>query len=221
LKATFSTFNLIHVPREQNSRANIFSKLASSRKGGYQKLLIHETLNSPKITKEGLTEVSHVEVLWVSSGKGKRSRSMIQEILKVLRITTYGSLGDESLEVLHVDTIETWLIPYKRYLVDGLLLVEPVEAKMVKRNAGWYTLIDGNIFHHGYSHPILTCVSGDQCIRIMTEFHEGICGSHIQRRVLSLKVIRAGYYWLIMKEDCTKYVQRCEECQKHIDWCHT
>jgi len=35
LKAAFSTFDLIHVPREQNSRANMFSKLASSGKGGW------------------------------------------------------------------------------------------------------------------------------------------------------------------------------------------
>ena len=34
LKAIFSTFDLIHVPREQNSRANLLSKLASLGKGG-------------------------------------------------------------------------------------------------------------------------------------------------------------------------------------------
>jgi len=80
------------------------------------------------------------------------------------------------------------MTPYKRYLADGLLPAEPVEAKIVKRNAERYTLIDGNVFHHGDTHPILTCVSGDQCIRIMVEHHESICGSHIRGRALSLKV---------------------------------
>jgi len=95
-----------------------------------------------------------------------------------------------------------------------------MEAKMVKRNAGRYTLIDGNLFRHGYTHPILTCVSGDQCVYIMAELHEGICGSHIGGWTLSLKVIWAGYYWPTMKEDCVKYAQRCEKCQKHADWHH-
>jgi len=117
-------------------------------------------------------------------------------------------LGDEFLKVLQVDTTETW--PYQHYLADGLLPAEPTEAKEVKRNAGKYTLIDGKLFRHGYNHSILTCVSGDQCTRIMEELHEGICGSHIKGRALSLKVVRDGYYWPTMKEDRVKYAQRCK-----------
>jgi len=158
-----------------------------------------------------------MEILLVSSKKGRRRRSMTQETLKVPRITTYGLLGDESLEVLQVDTTETWITPYQCYLADGLLPVEPTEAKVVKMNARKYTLIDGKLFHHGYTHPILTCISRDQCTRIMEELHEGICGSHVGGRALSLKVIRAGYYRSTMKEDCVKYAQRCKQCQEHAD----
>ena len=50
---------------------------------------------------------------------------------------------------------------------------------MVKRNAGKYTLVDGKLLHHGYTHSIFTCVSGDQCTCIMGEVHEGICGSNV------------------------------------------
>ena len=95
-----------------------------------------------------------------------------------------------------------------------------MEAKIVKRNTGQYTLIDGNLFRHGYTHPILTCVSGDQCARIIVELHEGICSSHIGGQALLLKVIQVGYYWLTMKEDCVKYTQCCVKCQKHADWYH-
>ena len=31
--------------------------------------------------------------------------------------------------------------------------------------------MDGKLFHQGYTHPILTCVSGDQCTHIMAELH--------------------------------------------------
>ena len=105
-------------------------------------------------------------------------------------------------------------------LANGTLPVEPVEAKAVKRNVGRYILVDGKLFHHGYTHPILTCVSEDQCTHIMAEFHEGICGSDVGGRTLSLKVVQAGYYWPTMKEDCVRYAQRCEQCQKHADWHH-
>jgi len=86
------------------------------------------------------------------------------------------------------------MTPYRHYLVDGLLPQDPTEARIVKKNACRYTLVDGKLFRHGYTHPILSCVNGEQGTRIMVELHEGICGSHIGGRALSLKVVRAGYY---------------------------
>jgi len=115
---------------------------------------------------------------------------------------------------------ETWMSPFRRYLANGLLPAEPTEAKIVKKIAGRYTLIDGKLFRHGYTHPILTCMSGEQCTRIMVQLHEGICGSHVGGRALSSKVVRAGYYWPTMREDYTKYAQRCKQCQEHTDWHH-
>jgi len=123
----------------------------------------------------------------------------------------------ESLDVIRFDIGETWMTPYRRYLADGMLLTEPAKAKTIKKNATMYTLIDGKLFKHGYTHPILTCVSEDQCTRIMAELHEGICGSHVGGRALSSKGVRVGYYWPTMLEDCMQYVQRCTQCQKHAD----
>jgi len=96
-------------------------------------------------------------------------------------------------------------MPYKRYLADGILPQEPTEAIKIKKNAAKYTLIDRELFRHGFTHPILVCVSADQCTHIMAELHEGICGSHIDGRSLVSKAIRAGYYWPTIREDCTRY----------------
>jgi len=110
------------------------------------------------------------------------------------------------------------MTPYKRYLVDGILPLEPTETRKIKKNFAKYTLIDGELYRHGFTHPILVCVSGDQCARIMAEVHEGICGSHIGGRCLASKAIRAGYYWPTIREDCTRYAQRCKTCQQHANW---
>jgi len=75
LKASFFTFELVHVPREQNSQADLLSKLVSSGKGGRQRSVIQETLRSPRTTAEGLTKVSHVKALVVSSEQRRRHRS--------------------------------------------------------------------------------------------------------------------------------------------------
>jgi len=63
LKATFSTFNLVHVPKEQNSPADLLSKLDSSGKGGRQRSVIQETLKSSRTAEGGPIEVHHVKVL--------------------------------------------------------------------------------------------------------------------------------------------------------------
>ena len=114
------------------------------------------------------------------------------------------------MHICLVDEGETWMTPYRRYLADGLLPLEAAEARVVKINAGRYTLVDRNLFRHGYTHPILSCVSGEQCTRIMAELHKGICGSHIGGRALSSKAVRVGYYWPTMREDCTRYAKRCK-----------
>ena len=98
-------------------------------------------------------------------------------------------------------------MPYKRYLANGILPLEPTEARKIKKNVAKYTLIDGELFRHGFTHPILVCVSSDQCAHIMAELHEGICWSHIRDRSLASTAIRAGYYWPTVREDCTRYAQ--------------
>jgi len=110
------------------------------------------------------------------------------------------------------------MTPYKRYLTNEMLPMEPVEARKIKKDSAKYTLIDGELFRHRFTHPILVCVSGDQCARIMTKLHEGICGSHIGGRSLASKDIRVGYYWPTVREDCTRYAQQCKQCQQHADW---
>ena len=110
------------------------------------------------------------------------------------------------------------MTPYRGYLADGVLPLEPAEAKKIKRNSAKYTLVDGKLFRHGFTHPILVCVSGDQCTRIMAELHEGISGSHIGGRSLASKAVRAGYYWPTMREDYTRYAQQCKQCLQHVDW---
>jgi len=50
LKESVSMFELVHVSREQNARADLLAKLASSGKGGKQRTVIQETLRTPRTT---------------------------------------------------------------------------------------------------------------------------------------------------------------------------
>jgi len=48
LKKLFGVFELVHVPREQNARADLLAKLTSSGKEGRQRTVIQETLRTPR-----------------------------------------------------------------------------------------------------------------------------------------------------------------------------
>ncbi|MCH92566.1 gag-pol polyprotein, partial [Trifolium medium] len=45
----FNSFELIYVPREQNARAGLLSKLASTKKPGSHRTFIQETISTPSI----------------------------------------------------------------------------------------------------------------------------------------------------------------------------
>nr|KYP57086.1 Retrovirus-related Pol polyprotein from transposon 17.6 [Cajanus cajan] len=59
MSANFTKFSLNHVPREPNSRADLLSKLASTKKPGATRSVIQETLTQPSISE------AHGNVLFI------------------------------------------------------------------------------------------------------------------------------------------------------------
>jgi len=151
LSKVFLNFELIHVPRQDNSRADLLSKLANCTKPGQQRSFIKETLSAPRISSSGQDEIMNMSV--------DNTRS------------------------------PNWMTPIKAYLVDGILLEDSAEASRIKRCSTRYTLLDEHLFRFGFSRPILTCIKLEEAKRIMSELHEGICGSHIGGRALMLRTI--------------------------------
>ena len=65
---------------------------------------------------------------------------MTQETLRVPKISAYDLSMGESSDVFLVDIGETGMTLYRCYLADGLLPQNPMEAKIVKKNAGIYVI---------------------------------------------------------------------------------
>jgi len=120
--------------------------------------VIQETLKTPRtFTTNNLVGVHQINT---SRGGVRSHRSLTQETLKTPKVSTYAVCGEESLPVCLVKGRETWITLYKSYLAYGILPLEPTEARKIKKNYAKYTLIDGELFRHGFTHPILVCVSG-------------------------------------------------------------
>ncbi|XP_068476630.1 uncharacterized protein [Phaseolus vulgaris] len=93
LKGAFSALELVHVPRDQNARADLLAKLASSGKGGRQRTVIQETLKAPrKFVEDNRVDVLHI---CTARGRPRSHRSLTQDTMKTPRISTYADAPEE------------------------------------------------------------------------------------------------------------------------------
>jgi len=112
-------FELVHVPREQNARADLLAKLASSSKGGRQRTVIQETLKAPRT----FVANNMVGVYQVSTARGgaRSHRSLTQETLRTPSVSAYPVWEGEPMQICIVEEGDTWMTPYRLYLAEGIL----------------------------------------------------------------------------------------------------
>jgi len=102
----------VHVPREQNARADLLAKLASSGKGGRQRKVIQETLKAPRTfvvdNMVGIHQVGTVR------GRARSHKSVTQETLRTPSVSAYPVVEGEPMQICIVEEGDTWMTPYRR-----------------------------------------------------------------------------------------------------------
>ena len=64
---------------------------------------------------------------------------------------------------------------------------------------------------------LLQCVDAREAEQMLVEVHEGSFGTHANGHAMARKILRAGYYWLTMENDCCIHVRKCHKCQAFAD----
>ena len=64
---------------------------------------------------------------------------------------------------------------------------------------------------------LLRCVDAREVEQMLVEVHEGSFGTHANEHAMARKILRAGYYWLTMENDCCIHVRKCHKCQAFED----
>ena len=111
-----------HVPRAENIRVDILSKLASTKTGGSNKSLIQEVLKTPSVA--------------------------------------------DSVSVVAMDENSNWMTLIVRYLLNGALPSDSVEAKRLAKEASYYTIIGGQLYRRSLSQLLLKCLALEQVNRV-------------------------------------------------------
>lgn len=117
-------------------------------------------------------------------------------------------------QAMNVTESDSWMTPIIQYLRDETLPDDKVEARTLRTRSACYTLIGDQLYRRRFSAPLLRCVTSEEVDYIMREIHKGICGNYTAARSLANKVVRQGYYWLLIQEDIYNFVKRCDKCQR-------
>ncbi|GKV37469.1 hypothetical protein SLEP1_g45495 [Rubroshorea leprosula] len=138
-------------------------------------------------------------------------RSTIVEVLDAPSYTDF-TIECQLLSTDH--SISSWTTPLMNYLQSGELPEDHSAAKMIKRRAAHFTVLDNQLYKRAASMPLLRCLTPYEAEYAVREVHEGVCGTHIGGRTLARKLLRHGYYWPTMVEDAQDYVKKSG---RHID----
>jgi len=59
---------------------------------------------------------------------------------------------------------------------------------------------------------LLRCVDAKETEQMLVEVHEGSFGTYANGHAMAQKILRVGYYWLTMENDCCIHVRKCHKC---------
>ena len=68
------------------------------------------------------------------------------------------------------------------------------ECCSIRMMATQYILCEGQLYRKSYDGVHLCCLKREDVERVMEEAHQGICGPHMNGRLLAKKILRMGYY---------------------------
>ncbi|GKV01527.1 hypothetical protein SLEP1_g14076 [Rubroshorea leprosula] len=163
----------------------------------------------------GLKLASELKVQSIQDVNPQRST-----IVEVLDAPSYTDFAVECQLLSTNPSTPSWTTPLINYLQSGELPEDLSIAKVIKRRAAHFTLIDNQLYKRAASMPLLRCLTPYEAEYAVREVHEGVCGTHIGGKTLARKLLRHGYYWPTMVEDAQDYVKKCPTCQFNADDIH-
>ncbi|XP_043687573.1 uncharacterized protein LOC122638790 [Telopea speciosissima] len=116
--------------------------------------------------------------------------------------TTY----KESLNALTTNE-RTWFTPIIDFIRDRNYPLNSTmgEQKRLRKSGTQFMLQGDLLYKRSYDGIQLLCVDEEQAQVIMEEIHQGICGPHMNAKILAKKILGMGYYWITMEADCASF----------------
>ncbi|XP_042443841.1 uncharacterized protein LOC122028934 [Zingiber officinale] len=109
------------------------------------------------------------------------------------------------------------------YLQQGVLPIDPEEARLIRKRAHVYTLIEDQLYKRAFSRSLLKCLGTEEAKYALQEVYQGCCGNHVGGRMLARKVLLVGYFWPTLQKDAQQQLVsdngRQFQRRKIQEWC--
>nr|GEX03307.1 reverse transcriptase domain-containing protein [Tanacetum cinerariifolium] len=102
------------------------------------------------------------------------------------------SIDEKEILVVVEEEGHTWMTPVYEYLMEGILLEEKKKARVVRRKAKRYAVINEVLDKKSFIGPWLRCVGPLEENYVLKEIHEGSCNMHAGPRSVVAKALRSG-----------------------------
>ena len=114
-----------------------------------------------------------------------------------------------------------WMDLIIDFLAEDRVPDDEKEAKKIRRVASRYSLsADHKLYQRSFGGPYLLCLHPKKLNELLSELHDGVCGSHTEGCSLAHRAMTQGFWCSEMQKDAIEYVQKSEQCQKHAPLIH-
>ncbi|XP_071727502.1 uncharacterized protein [Rutidosis leptorrhynchoides] len=122
---------------------------------------------------------------------------------------------DEDTLITIITEEDCWMTPFTRYLTDGTLPEDKLQARRIRMRVPMYHFKDGILYRKSFTEPYLRCIGAMQAKEIIQEIHEGACSTHSGYGTIVSLIKIMGYFWPHMYRDTYNLIVNCEACQIH------
>ncbi|XP_071695258.1 uncharacterized protein [Rutidosis leptorrhynchoides] len=120
------------------------------------------------------------------------------------------STDEDTLMATITKEEDCWMTPFIRYLIDGTLPEDKLQARRFRMRTPMYHFKDGILYRKSFIDPYLRCVGPTQAKEIIQEMHEGAYSTHSGYRTIISRIKRMGYFWPHMYRDTYDLIVNCE-----------
>ena len=89
-----------------------------------------------------------------------------------------------------------WMDLIIDFLTEDRVPDDEKEAKKIRQVTSWYWLsADRKLYQRSFGGPYLLCLYPKKVNELLSELHDGVCGSHVGGHSLAHRVMTQGFWW--------------------------